>query len=159
ARLRLFGHDGPMSSQKSAIRLLEKCRKQYGTQHCEILPGKLEVCRACTTAPGETDKCLSGAAAGRPMPQVVGYGLRGARYRALPGEYFEFDGLPFAGKCTLLSVLPHIPRTCEFDYQMEDGLSVMCRIYDDAVPETEFIAYDRHIRALISSARAPAYDK
>ena len=62
-----------------------------------------------------------------------------ALYRALPGAYFEHDGLPFAGRCNWpFGNLPDVPRWCEFSYWIEEGVSVMYKISDFMVPETEF---------------------
>lgn len=158
-RLRIFGHGGPIHLQRSAIRLFKIYKNRNDGEHCEILPGQLEVCRSCTRVSGTSDQCRSGWAGvvGTTQPQVVGYDRVPARYRALPGTYFEHGGLPFAGKCTW-PVLSDTPRWCEFRYWLEDGVSVSYKINDWKVPETEFIAYDRKIRVMIQAARAPQYD-
>jgi len=156
-RLEIFGHAGPVGSQRVSLKLFDYFIKLYGVEHCSVLPGNLEVCRACTHAEGTADQCSTGASENSSRPKVVGYERVAARYRALPGMYFEYDGLPFAGECTW-PVWKDRPRKCKFHYQLEDGLSVAYTINDFDVPETEFISYDRHIRNLILSTRAPQYD-
>lgn len=156
-RLRIYGHYGPVNLQKSYIRLLGAFRRQYGREHCEILPDELLVCRACSAVPGHPGTCF--LQAGQFTPPTGGYDRVPAKYQALPGTYFEHDGLPFAGECSQpIAFRGDKPRECSFGYALEDGISVSYRVLDWKVPETTFIAYDRRIRELVVSRRAPEYD-
>lgn len=157
-RMSLLGHTEPgINLQKLNLRLFDSIIARFGVEHCEVLPENLEVCRACTRAEGSVNQCRNDAEGGLSWPKAVGYDRIPSFYRALPETYFEHDGLPFAGKCSW-PVGKDQPRKCEFRYQIEDGVSVMYKINDFDVPEAEFISYDRHIRNLILSARAPQFD-
>ena len=156
-RLGIFGHEGPLHIQRGALRLFENLIKQYGTEHCEMLPSQLEVCRACSSVQGKTQLCNDRWKDEANQPKIVGYDRVPARYHALPGAYFEHNGIPFVGGCTW-PVWIDTPRWCQFRYQIEDGLTVSYKINDWKVPETEFIAFDRKIREMTLAARAPEYD-
>ena len=158
-RLMVAGHEGPIHAQRGDLRRFVIRRNQTTGVHCEVLPGQLEVCRACTPVEGAAEPCRNRWAGveGSTQPKTVGYDRVPASYRALPGAYFEHDGLPFAPWCTW-PVLEDTPRWCQASYGLEDGISVHYKINDWKVPETEFIAFDRKLRAKILSARAPEFD-
>ncbi len=135
--LQIFGHDGPVNIQRGDLKLFDHFKAEGA--ECEVLSDVLEVCRIVS----------------RSLPRRRWNAL----YRALPGAYFEHEGLPFAGKCIRSGGGDELgSRICEFDYMLMDGLSVCYRIDDRKIPEDQFIAFDRELRRQILAARAPEHD-
>jgi hypothetical protein len=134
--LRIHGHGGATRVQDVFLRLFDRCAEDPGNPIANVSPS-LEECRMRRPNWAEED-----------WKSFV---------RAVPGAHPEFGGTRFVVYCDS----PYHAgggRRCQASYQLEDGLSLTYRFYDDVVPRENATVFDLQIRAFIAASRTPEYD-
>jgi hypothetical protein len=133
----LHGHEGPTRVQDVALLAFNRCAANPDNPLRRV-SAALEECRL-----RQSD--------GSPEEDWRSF------IRAVPGAHPEFAGRLFAVMC-FSAYHPGAGRACTAGYQVEPGLSISYRFYDDQVPQEDLATFDVEVRALVSARRSPEYD-
>ncbi|MEO0427945.1 MAG: hypothetical protein AAF160_10940 [Pseudomonadota bacterium] len=141
SRLRLFGHDSPLTIIESQLTVHERGRAR---RECELISEVIEYCR-CQSDPKKPDHCrpVPGAYWEPPLSQSA------STFRALPGRYEEIDGIPLSGGC--LGAFRNGSQGCKVLYKLQTGLYVRYDFNKLHIRETQLLELDQDIREFIKN--------
>jgi len=143
-QIRIYGHNGVEGILNRTINSIEEGKKS-GWLSCVVFEGSLEYC-TCPSDPDDPTYCLA------PPPSTNKVLLENYTpyFRTLPGQYEEHNGVGMSGQCSVLARKDY--QSCEARFVVMDGLSVRYTFNRRKVAETEILALDREIRAMIRAA-------